>query len=154
MNQQYPSLLLERAVGEFSKLPGIGRKTAMRLVLHLLKQDYAMVENFGCDLKNIRAAIGPNLAQCHFETDGDVPHALIGTFGREALPYIKKQGEKFHPDLKAVNALAMRRRGVEPEHIEISDACTWCESDRFWSHRVTKGDRGSQGAVITCKEVK
>jgi recombination protein RecR len=47
MNQQYPSLLLERAVGEFSKLPGIGRKTAMRLVLHLLKQDDAMVENFG-----------------------------------------------------------------------------------------------------------
>ena len=32
MNQQYPSVLLEKAVGEFSKLPGIGRKTAMRLV--------------------------------------------------------------------------------------------------------------------------
>ena len=112
----------------------------------------AMVEHFGCDVKNIRAAIGPNLGQCHFETDGDVPHALIGTFGREALPYIKKIGDKFHPDLKAVNALALRRRGVE--HIEISDSCTWCESDRFWSHRVTKGERGSQGAVITCKEVK
>lgn len=112
----------------------------------------AMVEHFGCDVKNIRAAIGPNLGQCHFETDGDVPHALIGTFGREALPYIKKIGDKFHPDLKAVNALALRRRGVE--HIEISDSCTWCESDRLWSHRVTKGERGSQGAVITCKEVK
>ena len=111
----------------------------------------AMVENFGCDVKNIRAAIGPNLGQCHFETDGDVPHALIGMFGREALPYIKKIGEKFHPDLKAINALAMRRRGVT--HIEISDACTWCQSDRFWSHRVTRGERGSQGAVITCREV-
>ena len=112
----------------------------------------AMVEHFGCDVKNIRAAIGPNLGQCHFETDGDVPHALIGTFGREALPYIQKIDGKFHPDLKAVNALALRRRGVE--HIEISDSCTWCESDRFWSHRVTKGDRGSQGAVITCREVE
>ena len=39
MNQQYPSVLLEKAVGEFSKLPGIGRKTAMRLVLHLLRQE-------------------------------------------------------------------------------------------------------------------
>ena len=47
MNQQYPSLLLEKAVGEFSKLPGIGRKTAMRLVLHLLRQDAATVEAFG-----------------------------------------------------------------------------------------------------------
>lgn len=47
MNQQYPSLLLEKAVGEFAKLPGVGRKTAMRLVLHLLRQDTAVVEAFG-----------------------------------------------------------------------------------------------------------
>ena len=38
-NQQYPSRLLENAVGEFSRLPGIGRKTALRLVLHLLRQE-------------------------------------------------------------------------------------------------------------------
>lgn len=114
----------------------------------------AMVEHFGCDVRNIRAAIGPNLGQCHFETDGDVPHALIGTFGREVLPYIQKQGDKFHPDLKSINALALCRRGVDPGNIEVSKSCTWCESDRFWSHRVTKGDRGSQGAVITCKEAK
>lgn len=47
MNQQYPSMLLEKAVSEFSKLPGIGRKTAMRLVLHLLRQDTPTVEAFG-----------------------------------------------------------------------------------------------------------
>lgn len=47
MNQQYPSVLLEKAVGEFAKLPGVGRKTAMRLVLHLLRQDTASVESFG-----------------------------------------------------------------------------------------------------------
>ena len=47
MNQQYPSTLLEKAVGEFAKLPGIGRKTAMRLVLHLLRQETSTVEAFG-----------------------------------------------------------------------------------------------------------
>ena len=47
MNQPYPSALLEKAVNEFAKLPGIGRKTAMRLVLHLLRQDVAAVEAFG-----------------------------------------------------------------------------------------------------------
>lgn len=46
MNQPYPSQLLEKAVTEFAKLPGIGRKTAMRLVLHLLRQDTAAVESF------------------------------------------------------------------------------------------------------------
>ena len=46
MNQQYPSILLEKAVGEFSIHPGIGRKTAMWLVLHLFSQDTATVEAF------------------------------------------------------------------------------------------------------------
>ncbi len=44
---QSPSTLLEKAVNEFAKLPGVGRKTAMRLVLHLLRQDTAVVEAFG-----------------------------------------------------------------------------------------------------------
>ena len=46
MYQQYPSTLLEKAVGEFAKLPGIGRKTALRLVLHTLRQPVADVESF------------------------------------------------------------------------------------------------------------
>ena len=46
MNEQFPSVLLERAVGEFAKLPGVGRKTAMRLVLHLLRQEPEAVESF------------------------------------------------------------------------------------------------------------
>ena len=43
----FSSKLLENAVNEFGKLPGIGQKTALRLVLHLLNQDYASVEKFG-----------------------------------------------------------------------------------------------------------
>ena len=46
---------------------------------------------------------------------------------------------------------ALRRCGVE--HIDISDDCTVCSCDRFWSHRATGGERGSQGAVIVCREV-
>ena len=44
MNRPYPSALLQKAIDEFAKLPGIGRKTAMRLVLHLLRQEVAEVE--------------------------------------------------------------------------------------------------------------
>ena len=44
IQQQYPSKLLERAVQEFAKLPGVGRKTALRLVLYLLRQDAEDVE--------------------------------------------------------------------------------------------------------------
>lgn len=46
-SQQFSSSLIENAVNEFAKLPGIGRKTALRLVLHLLKQSEQEVETFG-----------------------------------------------------------------------------------------------------------
>ena len=111
----------------------------------------AMVEHFGCKPENIRAAIGPNIAQCCFETDADVPDALRTALGREVDAFIKMRGSKFFIDLKQVNALILRRAGVQ--HIEISDDCTACQHQRFWSHRVTKGQRGSQGAIIVCKEV-
>ena len=54
MNEQFPSVLLERAVGEFAKLPGVGRKTAMRLVLHLLRQEPEAVESFADALTTLK----------------------------------------------------------------------------------------------------
>ncbi len=110
----------------------------------------AMVEHFGTNPGDIRAAIGPNIAQCHFETDSDVPEAMRAAFGAEAEPFIEKRGEKYHLDLKALNALALRRCGVT--HIDLSEDCTYCQPNRFWSHRVTKGARGSQGAIIVCEK--
>ena len=57
MQQQYPSRLLESAVSEFSRLPGIGRKTALRLVLHLLKQDEQEAVSFGEAIIKLRREI-------------------------------------------------------------------------------------------------
>ena len=111
----------------------------------------AMVQSFGCDPANIRAAIGPNVGYCHFETDADVPEAMISAYGEEVKAFIRKQGEKFYLDLKAINALSLKRAGVR--HIEISEDCTMCRPDRYWSHRITGSIRGSQGAIIVCKEV-
>ena len=109
----------------------------------------AMVSEFGCKPEDIRAAIGPNIAKCCFETDGEVPEAMLSALGQEALEHIRQVGSKYYVNLKEINAQFLRNAGVH--HIEISTACTMCESHRFWSHRVTKGDRGSQGAFILCK---
>lgn len=57
MNQPYSSVLLENAVNEFAKLPGIGRKTALRLVLYLLRQEEPSVENFGNAIIKLRKEI-------------------------------------------------------------------------------------------------
>ncbi len=110
----------------------------------------AMAANFGCDPKHIRAAIGPNIGFCHFETDADVPRALTAAFGPEVEKFIRRSDEKYYVNLKEINALILRSAGVR--HIDISESCTVCEHTRFWSHRYTKGQRGSQGALIVCKE--
>ena len=57
MNSSYPSVLLENAVNEFSKLPGIGRKTALRLVLHLLRQEDSFVEGFADALITLKREV-------------------------------------------------------------------------------------------------
>ncbi len=57
ISTHYPSKLLESAVNEFSKLPGIGKKSALRLVLFLLKQDKEMVSHFSETIKNMRSEI-------------------------------------------------------------------------------------------------
>ena len=110
----------------------------------------AMVREFDCNPADIRAAIGPNISTCCFETDADVPNAMVAALGEEANGCIHPKNDKFYVNLKEINAIWLRRAGVR--NIEISDACTSCQSDRFWSHRVTRGQRGAQGAVIVCKE--
>jgi len=53
----FSSSLLENAVNEFAKLPGIGKKTALRLVLHLIKQDESSVQQFSAAIAHLRQAI-------------------------------------------------------------------------------------------------
>ncbi len=68
---QYPSQLLERAVQEFSKLPGIGRKTALRLVLHLLRQEDAAVTSFTEAVNQMKREVH-YCRSCHNISDTDL----------------------------------------------------------------------------------
>lgn len=64
MDLNYESELLERAVTELSRLPGIGRKTALRLALHLLRQDERFAEDLGNSVINLRKGV-IYCKQCH-----------------------------------------------------------------------------------------
>ncbi len=68
---QFSSSLLENAVNEFAKLPGIGRKTALRMVLHLLKQDKETVEQFSSAISSMRQNIR-FCQRCHNISDADI----------------------------------------------------------------------------------
>ena len=71
MLQQYPSQLLEKAVTEFSRLPGIGRKTALRLVLWMLRQDDVDIEQFTEAISMMKREV-KYCHQCHNISDADL----------------------------------------------------------------------------------
>ena len=142
-----PILLHDPVTGAVGAIHAGWRGTALDIAGKTVE---TMVAAFGCRPENIRAAIGPNLATCCFETHGDVPAAMLATFGREAEPFITPKGEKFYVNLKGINTHALGRRGVK--QVDISGECTMCSHHRYWSHRFTGGVRGSQGAIIVCKE--
>lgn len=71
MNHLYSSKLLENVVNEFSKLPGIGRKTALRMALHLLKQDEESVRIFGNAMIQLRSEV-MYCKECHNLSDNEI----------------------------------------------------------------------------------
>ena len=77
------------------------------------------------------------------------PNAMLEAYGQEAAEHIRKVGEKYYVNLKALNACSLRSAGVT--RLDISTDCTMCQHHRFWSHRITGDARGSQGAIIVCK---
>ncbi|MBE6307708.1 MAG: recombination protein RecR [Bacteroidales bacterium] len=71
MNQEYPSALLEKAVSEFGKLPGIGRKTATRLVLHILRRKEEEVTAFADSIVRLKRE-AKYCRECHSISDTDI----------------------------------------------------------------------------------
>lgn len=142
-----PILLCDPVTGAVGAAHAGWRGTAAGIAA---KTVAAMEAAFGCRAENMIAAIGPNIGKCCFRTDRDVPDAMVEALGADARAHIYPSGEKFFVDLKAINALWLRRAGVEK--IELSADCTACQPERFWSHRVTKGQRGAQSGIIVCGE--
>jgi len=109
----------------------------------IVKTAGAMVERYGC--KDIRAAIGPAIGACCFETHDDVPRAMrFG--GADMSAYIAQAGEKYQVDLKGINKWLLNRAGIND--VEVSPLCTCCLDDEFFSHRRSGSARGTQAAVI------
>ncbi|MEX6688469.1 recombination mediator RecR [Danxiaibacter flavus] len=81
---QLPSSLLENAVNEFAKLPGIGKKTALRLVLHLLKQDVTDVTTFSDTIAKMRNEI-KFCQRCFNVSDGDICAICANSFRNQRL---------------------------------------------------------------------
>ena len=108
------------------------------------------MRSLGARPAQIRAAIGPSIGACCFETDDDVPAAItawLGSGNTDGL-FVRRQDGKTMVDLRLANARRLCQLGVPVKNIDLSDECTYCSHDKYWSHRYTRGRRGSQAAVI------
>ena len=115
----------------------------------ILHNALTQMERLGAKPENIRAAIGPAIGKCCFETDDDVPEAVTAWLGGDTAGlFVKRTDGKTLVDLRAANARRLMQLGVPAGQIDISEECTFCSHEKYWSHRYTKGKRGGQAAVI------
>ena len=123
------------------------RGTAMGLAA---KTVLRMHDAFGTEPKDLLCALGPSIGPCCFETDDDVPDAMRSALGKETEPYMLRRGEKWHVDLKGINAHWLKGLGVT--NIDICPHCTACRRDLYWSHRKVGSARGAQIALLALEE--
>lgn len=105
--------------------------------------------SLGAKTENICAAMGASIGRCCFETDDDVPEAVERYLGGNVEDlFDRREDGKTMVDLRAANARRLLQLGLRENNIDVSAECTVCSHDKYWSHRYTKGHRGSQAAVI------
>ena len=115
----------------------------------ILRIAVEQMEGLGAQRTEIRAAMGPAIGRCCFETDDDVPLALTAYLrGDTEGLFVKREDGKTLVDLRLANKRRLLQLGLREEHIDLSDECTVCSHEKYWSHRYTKGNRGSQAACI------
>lgn len=108
------------------------------------------MRGLGAEAEHICAAIGPAIGYCCFEVGPEVVAAAEKYVG-DLDGLVRQSAEKawkYYLDLRGANARRLAQLGLKEEHIAVSDECTVCLHDKYWSHRYTKGARGAQGAVI------
>lgn len=118
-------------------------------VADILGVAVAKMIKLGARPENIHAAIGASIGKCCFECDDDVPAAVEKYLGGDTEGLLeKKENGKIHVDLRGANRKRLLQLGLKDENIDVSLECTMCSQDKYWSHRGTKGVRGSMAAVI------
>ncbi|MBO7556856.1 MAG: recombination protein RecR [Bacteroidaceae bacterium] len=127
MNHHYSSVLLERAVDEFAKLPGIGRKTALRLVLHLLKLDEVTVEHFANSITTLRHDV-KHCSVCHNISDEDVCSICSNPSRDESIVCVVENFQdvlaieattQFHGLYHVLGGVISPMDGIAPSDLEI-----------------------------------
>lgn len=111
-----------------------------------------MTELYGTNPADIIAAIGPAISVCCYEVDKPCADNFYALSDLDSSRFVfPKENGKYMIDLLETNRQILVAAGVKNENITISDICTNCNSGLLWSHRATKGKRGTMSAFMCIK---
>ena len=142
-----PILMEDPEAGVVAAVHAGWRGSAKKIVWNALDE----MEKLGAKRDRIRAVIGPRIGVCCFEVKDDFVaeyRALLGDYGEKFLVF---KGDRIYCNLPALNRTLLLDGGVKEEHFEDSGLCTCCAPDLFFSHRASKGLRGTMAAMIAVK---
>jgi len=115
-----------------------------------------MHEVFGCEPKDIICGVAPSICKNCYEVSVDVANEFRKAFGEKADKYLLRPStfnpddqDKYMLDLWEACHQVFLEAGVPEENIEITDYCTRCNPDLFYSHRIMGANRGSLAAFIS-----
>ncbi|MBI4681277.1 MAG: peptidoglycan editing factor PgeF [Nitrospirae bacterium] len=138
-----PILLYDKKKSLIGAVHAGWRGTAAQILKNTIK---AMQKRFHSSAEDVLIAIGPSIRQCCYEVGEEVKHAVYNVTGEGS--YYRRQNGKYFIDLSSANMIQALSMGIQEENIYQSDECTFCNPDRFYSYRYTKGSAGRQGGFI------
>jgi len=101
-------------------------------------------DNYGSSPQDILAAIGPSIGQCCYQVDASVADNFLQQKDNEEFLFAAKKASKWMLDLACANRRQIINCGIPEENIDVSDLCTVCNQDNFFSHRGSGGITGRQ----------
>ncbi|WP_462331734.1 peptidoglycan editing factor PgeF [Schwartzia sp. (in: firmicutes)] len=111
----------------------------------------AMHEAYGCEPKNILAAIGPAIGPSCYEVGDEVAGKFSEAYPDDAKYILSRQGEKYHLNLWEANRLQFIRAGIREENIDSAESCTQHNAQIFYSYRASGGKTGRIAALLSLK---
>ncbi|MBL0272683.1 MAG: recombination protein RecR [Chitinophagaceae bacterium] len=135
---QFSSSLLENAVNEFARLPGIGKKTALRLVLHLLKQDPKEVGQFSEVIARMRSEI-KFCHRCFNVADGDICSICANSLRKQEVICVVEtirdviaieSTQQYHGTYHILNGVISPLDGIGPDQLNISSLIHRIEKEK------------------------
>ena len=122
---------------------------------NIVREGLLKLEELGVKAENVRAAIGSGICQRCFQVRRDCRDTILELLGEGYEKFIRADtdGEHFYVDLAKINRELLLDGGVAAENINVSELCTACHPELFYSHRYSNGVRGTMLSVIALEKV-